>query len=749
MKELILLVGPMGSGKSTYCKENLQDYYYVNQDSQGKHAHMVNFKNALETHDKIVVDRCNFPRNQRKNFLEPAKEAGFTTKILVMNYRYKKCYDRLMAREEHPTLTNQNEDNILHALTMYFNKYDYVRDLEADEVVRLTDYDPFLLDITRVTKGKRVIAIGDAHGCFDEVQALLRKLEYKPKKDVLIFSGDLNDRGPKIRQMINFVRNNMGGMVYSIMGNHDNKFLRYLRGNKVNTFGLRHTIAQVCSTSFEDKKLRIWMESLPYAIKFRDDKYMVHGGINPSRPVEGQRRDTLLYARTYNPDTGSVTDKLSKPWFDFDPPDKDTTIYFGHAIYDKYHMSNWAKSLDGGAYKGKELRAGVFHANGYEEVVSIKSKYTFKGEEEDTDYHESLEPYELRVQAGYLRKSEERGLVLYKYTDQCTFEKKWDEYTRAARGIIFKKLTGECVARPFPKFFNIGEMPETFLKDLPDEEYECFDKLDGSLGIMYWRHGRIFMATAGSLMSDQAIEATRMLNEYNLDYFDQDNQFTLLFEIIYPENKIVCDYGDERKLVLLGGYWLKGVEMNRGEILAISQETGFPVAEKYDYTIEQMLELQKTLPYDKEGFVVRFKSGLRVKIKGEDYLRIHRAISGATPLGIWRHLDGGRLPKDYMEGIPEEVIVTVETLEEELHRQYRLVLSDIKEDIDNLTFNVVPWGDDKRKELGLYLKSNAKKLKHPSAMFPYLNDNSDGVEKYIMKKIRPTGNDLHETISKG
>ena len=67
-----------------------------------------------------------------------------------------------------------------------------------------------------------------------------------------------------------------------------------------------------------------------------------------------------------------------------------------------------------------------------------------------------------------------------------------------------------------------------------------------------------------------------------------------------------------------------------------------------------MIELQKTLPFNKEGFILCTKDGLRVKIKGEEYMRIHRAISAATPLNIWKSLKGGVLPEDYLVGVPEE-----------------------------------------------------------------------------------------------
>ena len=53
-------------------------------------------------------------------------------------------------------------------------------------------------------------------------------------------------------------------------------------------------------------------------------------------------------------------------------------------------------------------------------------------------------------------------------------------------------------------------------------------------------------------MSDQAVEATKMLQNHDLSNLNRD--WTLLFEIIYPENKIVCDYGDTRNLFLLAGF---------------------------------------------------------------------------------------------------------------------------------------------------------------------------------------------------
>ena len=64
--------------------------------------------------------------------------------------------------------------------------------------------------------------------------------------------------------------------------------------------------------------------------------------------------------------------------------------------------------------------------------------------------------------------------------------KHWNEYTLKARGIIFDSETGECIALPFKKFFNVNETQNTLIGNLPQEPFEVFDKLDGSLGISYW-----------------------------------------------------------------------------------------------------------------------------------------------------------------------------------------------------------------------------------------------------------------------
>ena len=147
-----------------------------------------------------------------------------------------------------------------------------------------------------------------------------------------------------------------------------------------------------------------------------------------------------------------------------------------------------------------------------------------------------FEPYEALVKQGLIRSSHTKELVLYNYTDQCTYERHWNDITIQCRGIVFEKETTKIIARPFPKFFNVGEVEETRLENLPRENYRVFEKEDGSLGVLFNYRDEWVVATRGSFFSDQALKAREMLSRYDLSQVSKD--YTLMTEIIYPDNKL-------------------------------------------------------------------------------------------------------------------------------------------------------------------------------------------------------------------
>lgn len=355
-----------------------------------------------------------------------------------------------------------------------------------------------------------------------------------------------------------------------------------------------------------------------------------------------------------------------------------------------------------------------------------------------------MTPYDISklddlVKHGYLRKTENENLVLYGYTDQTTFERAWQTaYTRNSRGLIFDKKTGRLVAKPFPKFFNLGEQEETQLLNLPKESYRCFEKADGSLGIIYFYKGQWNVATRGSLGSEQAIKAQELLKKYDTGYLKVT--YTYLVEIIYPENKIIVNYSGEEKLVMLAAYQTHTEkEVDFGEVIHQAAQAGMPFAKEYDYTIEQMIELQKTLPKDQEGFVVRFEGGLRVKIKGDEYCKIAKMISQMSYLSFWEAMSMGRVSRDYIVQLPEEFRAEYEPMIEKLELQYAKVMKQIGEDLCQLPVVDINTKEGK-KTIGLFLQGPCI-LKHPKAMFTALAHKAPALDEYIMKQIRPDGNE--------
>lgn len=377
------------------------------------------------------------------------------------------------------------------------------------------------------------------------------------------------------------------------------------------------------------------------------------------------------------------------------------------------------------------------------------------------------------IQKGHVRVAQLDNLRLYKYTDKCTHEKGWDDFTRIARGLILEDSNEfKLVAYPFPKFFNLNEMPESSYNEIiKHSEYEVYDKLDGSLGITYLHDGKVKIATRGSFESEQAIEATKMLHELHPEFCDLSIHhnikfITFLFEIIYPSNKIVCNYNGERKLVMLGAFcynniynniYKVGEEIERYILSFICEKFSIPIVEQFSHSIDEMIELQKTLPKDKEGFVVRFPNGLRVKFKGDEYLRIHKLVTMCSPLSVWENMKYAKLTEEVRLSIPEEYLGEFKKIESQLQSNYWKVYQEIVDefiinfkvyyfekaewDEEYLEFTLLPTPEE-RKEVGLYIKENADKLKHASCIFPLILNKLDGVDKYVMDKIRPNANNL-------
>ena len=264
-------------------------------------------------------------------------------------------------------------------------------------------------------------------------------------------------------------------------------------------------------------------------------------------------------------------------------------------------------------------------------------------------------------------------LLVWSYTHKAQFSKEWTPETTIARGLI-TDLEGNIKARPFKKFFNYGEHTgeDSKLPALPIEEFEVFDKLDGSLGILYFdSKGQPNISTRGSFVSDQAIKANEILRKKYKDVpFDKDK--TYLFEIIYPQNRIVVNYGEVEDLFLIACYYInKDEELSYDELEAFAKTWKIPTVKRFSF--DSVDEITKVMRDNAEGFVIRYKSGVRMKMKYEEYVRLHRLVTGVNSKSIWDLLRHSESFDELMDRVPDEFIDWVEKTKEGLEKAFAIL----------------------------------------------------------------------------
>lgn len=117
------------------------------------------------------------------------------------------------------------------------------------------------------------------------------------------------------------------------------------------------------------------------------------------------------------------------------------------------------------------------------------------------------------------------------------------------------------------------------------------------------------------------------------------------------KNRIVVNYGDYEGLVLLCSYNTKsGYEISRKELENLE---GFEIVKKYD-GITDYKQLKSMVKDNQEGFIVRFKSGLRMKVKGEEYCRLHSLLTQFSNVDIWKCLSNGDDFEQFLDRVPDE-----------------------------------------------------------------------------------------------
>jgi RNA ligase len=302
-----------------------------------------------------------------------------------------------------------------------------------------------------------------------------------------------------------------------------------------------------------------------------------------------------------------------------------------------------------------------------------------------------MEDLEARIVSGHVNRRthpEFPELAIVNYSDKCQFEQAWTITTMTARGVIYDLNTGVVLARGLKKLFNYGQGDAQYDLDAPI--LGAFDKLDGSLGIRYTRpDGLTAIATRGSFDSEQARHATALVREWGWQPAAFAN-YTFLYEIIYPENRIVLDYGAKDDLVRLGAVNITTGEYSPG----VMEKTAAT-------TLREVLAIPPRK--NAEGYVVWLDAQTAVKIKQEDYVALHRIISSLSRKEVWRQLRAGTF-LEFATALPDEFHEWAKTTAEALCDQHVSVYTDAEGVFHLLEDQHLPG----RKEQALWLKANAR-----------------------------------------
>jgi RNA ligase len=296
---------------------------------------------------------------------------------------------------------------------------------------------------------------------------------------------------------------------------------------------------------------------------------------------------------------------------------------------------------------------------------------------------------------------------------------------------------------PFPKFHNLGETEETMIQNLPYEIPNITEKLDGMLGILYEEGDNPAIATRGAFDSPYAEWATNWLRLQGFQMGDFKKGYTYLFEIIYPENKIIVNYGHRAELVLLAvrnnngcGKGDKELDhIKEAEELGLSYAREFSAGNGDDKISDALKYLEKTKGTEHEGFVCRYSNGLRLKIKSADYKRLHKILMGISAKDIWMTLRDMGTVEHILENVPDEFFDWVKKVESEVTAS--------KNDVMNRSWQIA----EEAKKLGSrieqaeYIANNTKDGNEylRGVAFFLLDGRIEKAEYSAWQRVRPAG----------
>jgi RNA ligase len=282
------------------------------------------------------------------------------------------------------------------------------------------------------------------------------------------------------------------------------------------------------------------------------------------------------------------------------------------------------------------------------------------------------------------RDHPELPLTVWNYTAKTQYENLWDYVTTSTRGVVTNHV-GTVVSPCIPKFFNLSQTEHSI-----GSFKHAQQKLDGSLIHIFYYEGQWICSSRGSFASDQAKWAQALVDDLP-DYFNSTPSAkgsTYVCELIHPDNRIVLDYGVEYSLRLITAFTLDFKEDSWSEYEA-EWVTDWPWEVAQRYTLEEVPAIMKLTGI--EGVVLIDDHGFRVKIKTEEYVELHRIVTGLTTKSVLEYIIENGSVSGLAESVPDEWYQRMQELEQSfkvsVFVRYRYVESVYNLVIEGITDN--------------------------------------------------------------
>ncbi|KAK5191822.1 hypothetical protein LTR99_008448 [Exophiala xenobiotica] len=295
-------------------------------------------------------------------------------------------------------------------------------------MIQVQTLDPRLLPQASNSQGsangnkKRLIFIGDIHGCKKEVEALLKEVQFDPVTDHLVALGDVVSKGPDSPGVIDLLR---GYNASCVRGNHDDRLLLFvedlhstsLTSQKNPNFASNAAAQASLNKDNAVRNLAMsldaaqveWLKSCPVILRigelraFQGETVAVHGGLVLGIPLEQQDPVSVMNLRTVDMQTHVPSQKheekggKSKAWYKLwnkhqqlldtrqgwnrlksfgkkKSAEKPMTVIYGHDSKTGLKIKKYTKGLDTGCVKGGKLTALVVNGDGKQELVQVDCK---------------------------------------------------------------------------------------------------------------------------------------------------------------------------------------------------------------------------------------------------------------------------------------------------------------------------------------------------------------------------------------